>query len=212
MVVNRGAYGFPNTIAVYMKKYLLFTLLALAIVAMPESASAYSYGRGVYSQKTTAYSGVYYPRSMNSYYGYSYNNSLREINPFEARRVDYVVSQERYQRQLAEIQAKADARYAMERAQRQNRDAQVLAQIKQMRAANEARARQAGVRQYFVGKPASPRSTAPIVTNDDFDVLSNSLEKDTNLGYRQPQKQSAGMNTDRPSFLQRLKWALFGRS
>ena len=199
-------------VVVFMKKYLLFTLLIVTIAALPESANAYyGYGgRGVYSQKTTAYAGsYYYPASSNYYNGYGYGGNLRVVNPFEARRVDYILSLERYQRQLVEAKNRVDAKYAMERAQRQARNAQVLAQMK----ATATRQGAGNKQQVAKLKPTFPQITnknAPIVSNDDFDVLSESLEKDTDFGYK-PQKQTTSMS-DRPSFLQRLKWALFGRS
>lgn len=218
-----------------MKKYLLFILFVITIYALPNNASAYN---GVYSQKTTAYHNAYTPTYNRSYnynygYGYGYASDIRAINPYEARHVDYVLAQEKYQKELAafnaQARAQADAQYARERAQRQQRDEQLYNQLTQQRIAMAASARAqamannqatqpVAVNKPIFNPPAAKNTS--IVSNADFDLLSNSLEQNTNSNYRrQRPNQVVSMAGDygdytsnQPSFFQRLKWALFGRN
>ena len=206
-----------------MKKSLFILSVAALTIAsaiLPNNASAYSYGsrKGVYSQRTTAYSSTYSPVRAYShnynYNSYSYGNTytLRMVNPFEARRVDYMLSQERYEKQLAGFKAQADAKYARERAQRLRKEEQLAMQTKQRMAA-------AAQQKQKFNRPNQPASTVnkntAIVSNADFDLLSNSLDQNANFNnYRQPRQQVVSMadTTNQPSFFKRLKWALFGKN
>jgi hypothetical protein len=203
----------------------------MLLVAFPNDSSAYvyrynrgynTYNSGIYSRKTTAYNNIYNP--LRRSYSYYHVNNLSLVNPYEARRVNFVLSQEKYKRDAIRAEARADFQYAQNRLRRQEKEHRQEALLKQRSAAkNRVVAGKADNKKASNNsklllaeqKSDVSKKDLSVVSSSDFNLISESLEQNANYKYV-PKKQKTETvvlaTAEQPSFFQRLRWALFGRN
>ncbi|MDR2337309.1 MAG: hypothetical protein LBE20_01510 [Deltaproteobacteria bacterium] len=209
-----------------MKNLLLFAILTV-FISFPSHSSAYVYSynknyntnnSAIYSKKTTAYNNIYNPLRKHSNIP-----SLRSVNPYEARRIDYVLKQEKYFRDLALAEARADANYAKRRLIRQEKERRVEEQAKRRLVRNQQLAAKNNKNKVKTDQllladkklllDKKDKKNLEVVKSSDFNMISDSLEQNADYKYI-PKKQEKVVlaTTEQPSFFQRLRWALFGRN